>query len=443
MSSRPTGMARQRHPDRRARFRAHLSVPLFRNAYLLITSSALVSALGLPFWLVATRQYTTETVGLAATAISAMILVSGVSQLGMSSVLPRYLPGAQARTRHLIVKIYVGTAAVAIFAASLAAATSQTWSPPMRFLHDNAAWFALFVGATLVWTILTLQDSVLVGMRRASWVLGENVIFAVAKLALVGVLANSYPHAGIFLAWVLPAAILIVPMNVAVFLRFVPLHEREHLAMEHPWPGGEMRRLIIGNYAGALVGLIGTFTVPILVTSQLGAEEAAYFFIPWALTLALAVVAANMATSMVVEAAFAASRLREYSRSVLRGTARIVVPVALGVFVFAPDLLDLFGHEYSREGTWLLRLLAIGTIPNAVTTLGLSIARIRHDGRLVATVQATVAAVLIGLTVLLLPYIGIEGAGIAWLTSQIVGALLTSPTLRVLWTVPGEESSTC
>jgi len=441
-SSRLDKMTGQPHLRPWGRIREHLSVPLFGNAYLLITSSAVMTALGLPFWALAARQYTPETVGLTATVVSAMMLVSGVSQLGMSSVLPRYLPGAQARTRRLIAMSYLGTGAVSIVAASLAASTSGTWSPPVRFLGENAAWFALFVGATLAWTLFSLQDSVVIGMRRARWVLAENAIYALAKLGLVVLLAGSYPHAGVFLAWTVPAIILVVPVNLVIFLRFVPHHEKNEIALERQWHGREMRRLIVGNYAGSLVGLVGTFILPILVANHLGARETAYFFVPWALTLGLGVVATSMTTSMVVEAAFAGSRLREYSRTVLGGMARLVLPVALAVVVLAPDLLGLFGPEYARQGTWVLRLLALGMLPNAVATLGLSVARIRHDGRLVAAVQCTVAAVAIGLTIILLPHIGIEGAGIAWLTSQVVAALMTTPTLRGVWRVAGEESST-
>jgi O-antigen/teichoic acid export membrane protein len=440
VSSGSDEMAGQPHVRPWGGIREHLSIPLFRTAYLLIMSSAVMSALGLPFWALAARQYTTETVGLAATVISAMVLVSSVSQLGMSSVLPRYLPSAQTRTRRLIVLSYVITGAVSIFTGSLAAWTSATWSPPVRFLADDATWFALFVGATLAWTIFSLQDSVLIGMREARWVLGENAVFALAKLGLVVMLANSYPRAGIFLAWIVPAAILILPVNLVIFSRFVPRYEKRAVATEEQWQVRQLRRLIVGNYAGALVGLVGTFLLPILVANQLGAEQAAYFFIPWSLTLGLSVVAANLTASMVVETALAGAKLREYSRTVLGSIVRLVIPAALAVVVLAPELLGLFGHEYAEEGTWLLRLLALGTIPGAVATLGLSVARIRHDGRLVAAVQCTVAVVAVGLTALLLPHIGIEGAGIAWLTSQVVAAIMTAPTLRGALRIVQEEA---
>jgi O-antigen/teichoic acid export membrane protein len=440
VTSRRDEMAGQLHVGPWGRIREHLSIPLFRTAYLLIMSSAVMSALGVPFWALAARKYTTETVGLASTVISAMVLVSGISQLGMSSVLPRYLPGAQTRTRRLIAMSYLSTGAMSIFVASLAAWTSATWAPPVRFLGDDAGWFALFVGATLAWTIFSLQDSVLIGMRQARWVLGENAIFALAKLWLVVLLASSYPHAGVFLAWIAPAIILIVPVNLVIFRRFVPRYEKRTIGREEQWQGREMRRLIVGNYAGSLVGLVGTFLLPILVANQLGAQQAAYFFIPWALTLGLAVVAANLTASMVVETALAGSKLREYSRTVLRSIVRLVIPAALAVVVLAPEFLGLFGHDYAEQGTWVLRLLAIGLIPSAVATLGLSVARIRHDGRLVAAVQCTVAVVAIALTALLLPYIGIEGAGIAWLISQIVAAIMTTPTLRDVWRIAREEA---
>ena len=43
----------------------------------------------------------------------------------------------------------------------------------------------VFVGCVAAWAIFTLQDSVLVGLRSAFWVLVENGIFGVVKIVLL------------------------------------------------------------------------------------------------------------------------------------------------------------------------------------------------------------------------------------------------------------------
>ena len=66
------------------RIGSHLRTPLFRNGYALLASSAATSALGLFYWVLAARYYSTETVGLGSALLSAMMLLSGIAQLSLN-----------------------------------------------------------------------------------------------------------------------------------------------------------------------------------------------------------------------------------------------------------------------------------------------------------------------------------------------------------------------
>ncbi len=78
----------------RGSLREHVSIPLYRSAYLLILGAGSTSLLGFVFWVLAARNYSPEVVGVNSAVLSAMILVSGACQLGLNSVLIRYLPRA-------------------------------------------------------------------------------------------------------------------------------------------------------------------------------------------------------------------------------------------------------------------------------------------------------------------------------------------------------------
>jgi O-antigen/teichoic acid export membrane protein len=418
--------------------RAHFAVPLFRNAYLLTMSSGLMALLGLPFWAIAAKRYSAETVGLSSTIVSAMMLISGIAQLGLSGILVRYLPGAATRTRRLIGLSYTATIAVSVLAGAMAALTAHAWSPSLNFLALRLPWFVLFVAAVVVWTVFSLQDSVLVGLRQTHWIPLENAVFAIAKLVLVGAFAVSYPRAGVVLAWIMPGMILIIPVNIAIFARFVPMH-LAHSSGAPRWRITDLRRLVFGNYVGNLLAALSSFVIPILVLDELGAARTAYFFVPWTITLGVCLVAANLMTSMVMEVAFVESTLREQTRRVLRAILRSVVPAALCLALLAPYVLRLLGNDYAKHGTLVLRILLIGTIPNAVAAVGLNVARLRHDGRFIALVQGTVAVIFIGVAAVLIPHIGIEGAGVAWLASQVLAAMMATRPLRAT-TVPESSS---
>ncbi len=424
-------VAREQRDGRRglAAFRRHVSAPLFRNAYFLILSSTLSSALGLPFWALAARNYTAADVGRASAILSALALISGVAQLGMTSVLPRYLPSSGSRTRRFVLATYGVTVLLALALGALAAATSSLWSPPLRFLATDDQWFALCVGMTAIWTISALQDAVMTGLREARWVPVENVTMGVAKIALVVAFATSHPRAGIVLALLVPMVVLLVPVNAAIFGRFIPAHERATGSSAPSWRVQDIRRLIVGNFAGDTASLVIAFFLPILVVDLAGPRQGAYFYIPWTISIGLRFIAQNMAISMTVETAFDETKRREHLRKVLTGTFRLLLPAVVVVLLAGPYVLDLFGHRYAQAGTTTLRLLAIATIPHAVSMLGLGLARVRHDGRFVGAVQVTDAVVMLAVSAALIPSIGIAGAGIGWLAAQSVAAALCAPGL--------------
>jgi O-antigen/teichoic acid export membrane protein len=192
-----------------------------------------------------------------------------------------------------------------------------------------------------------------------------------------------------------------------------------------------MVRFASGNYLGSLFMLASTLLLPIIITNESGAQATAYFFVPWAIATAVQLVVVNMDTSLTVEVAFDESKLRHYCRRVIVQTMRLVTPITLFLLAGAPYLLRLFGPSYAAEGATLLRLLAIAAIPTVIVALGLSVARIQKRGRVVLWVQAVQCAVTLSLTYVLLPHLGIDGVGIAWLISQgVLGALLIIGILR-------------
>ena len=89
-------------------------------------------------------------------------------------------------------------------------------------------------------------------------------------------------------------------------------------------------------------------------------------------------------------------------------------------------MLSVFGQDYVRHATGLLRLLALSTIPAIVPTTYISAARVhRRLGAMTLVTAASSLPVLV-LTPVLIPSLGIAGVGVAWLAVQsvVAGALL-------------------
>ncbi len=412
----------------------HLRTPLYRNGYALILSSASTSGLGLIFWALAARFYSTDIVGLNSAALSAMLFLSGVAQLSLSGALVRFIPSAGKRTAVMVVISYLITALLTAPTVGIFYLGIKFWAPKLQPLFSNPAWIALFVMATMVWSIFTLQDSVLTGLREAIWVPLENVLYAIVKICLLILFAHTIKTYGVLAAWTLPAIVTLVPINGLIFLRLIPKHARELDSHEESFRPGQIVQYVAGNHLGAMFILANTTLLPILVTEKVGASANAFFYLPWTIITSLQLITLNMTISLTVEAARDTDNLGYYARRVLFHTTKLIVPIALLLFAGAPYFLLIFGRQYAAHGTTLLRLLTLATLPHLVISLYLSLARVQNRVFRIIFIQAALCFLLLGLSVLLLPIYGINGVGIAWLASYgfIAGILFFFHLLPVI-----------
>ena len=121
----------------------------------------------------------------------------------------------------------------------------------------------IFVGSVVAWAIFTLQDSVLVGLRSASWVVLENGVFGVAKIVLLVLLVTALPHhLGIYLSWMLPVLVAVPLINALIFGRLVPRHTAPTQDFQPP-TNRQIGRFLAGDYSGALFLLATGNLVPV------------------------------------------------------------------------------------------------------------------------------------------------------------------------------------
>lgn len=405
--------------------RDHLRLPLYRNAYALLLSGIISSGLGMLYWILAARTYDATIVGLNSAAIAALMLLSGMAQMSMNSALIRYLAIAGQRSRTLILGCYAVAIGVAVVAGVGYGRQVAYWTPALAPYLATWPAILLFTLAIISWTIYVLQDSVLAGLRQAVWVPVENSIGAVLKIILLLALPTLLPVYGIFAAWLIPVLLSVPPVTYFIFRQLLPAHVRATAATAAPLAWAPVSRYVLGNYVGTLCYLGYTTLLPILVTAQAGASANAYFYMPWMLAAALQLIGLNLTTSLTVEGAHDGQQLALYCYRVLRQGLYLVTPLVLALWIGAPTLLQLFGADYAREGTLLLRLLALSTLPNLLVLLYLSVSRVQHNTQGVILAQGLLCVTLLGLSYLLLPRLGIAGVGWAALVGQLATALFT------------------
>ncbi|GAA3024913.1 lipopolysaccharide biosynthesis protein [Streptomyces glomeratus] len=411
---------------------------LFRNAYALMLNTGISAVLGLGYWLVAARYYSDAAVGQGSAAIAAMKLLAGLTAVTLTGALARFIPVSGRATGRLILRTYAGSSIVVALAAGVFLLTLNVWGRSYDFLHGPGP-ALVFVVAVVAWNLLTLQDGVLTGLRSALWVPVGNTVFSAVKLVLLVGVAAAIPMMGVFVSWVAAIATSVLPLGWMVFRRLVPRHIEATEDHASPPSLREIGRFLAGDYTGSLFSLAVVYLVPVIVASQVGAAENAYFYITTTIGGTTNLLAINMGASLTVEGSHDPARLAANTRAALRRMARIMLPVCGLLFLGAPVILHVFGDGYAHAATPLLRWFAVGALLRVVMETYFAVLRAQSRTLGLACLQGLLCVLVLGLTVLLLPRMGLTGAGVAEISSLMVIVAIAAPKLyRILRAAPAD-----
>ncbi len=417
-----------------ARLGSHIRTPIYRNAYALMMSTAATSALGIVYWTWAARYYSPEVVGTNAAAMSALFFLSGLAQLNIKGAMIRFIQTAGRNTTRLVAYGYLTVVVLSALVGFVFLQGLDLWAPALAIFRSNLLAGSSFVLGVMTWSIFSLQDNVLTGLREAVWVPIENIIFAVVKIVLLILLVDSFRELGIFASWIIPVTLSLIPVNWLIFRYLIPKHVARTEQRAEPIHLVSLTRYVGGDYIGSLFVIAASSLLPILVVNRAGTAANAYFYLAWVIGSSLQLLNVNLMASFTVEAAAEPSQVRYLSIRALAHGFKLLAPLALILIVFAPYILALFGRSYAEEGVMLLRLLALVPLVHLVNALFIAIARIHRNIRQMIAIQMAQCLLGLGLSYLLLGVYGITGIGIALLASEGLVALVLTLTQGIaLW----------
>ncbi|WP_412556480.1 lipopolysaccharide biosynthesis protein, partial [Streptomyces sp. H28] len=408
--------------------RATGSDSLFKNAYFLMLSTGVSAVLGLGFWLVAARYYSEDAVGQGSAAIAAMRLLASITATTMIGAVVRFVPRAGRETARLVWGVYGASSLVVALAAGVFLLTLDQWGASYAPLGTSLAG-ALFVAACVAWALLTLQDGVLTGLRKAEWVPAGNAVFSLGKLALLAVFAGALPVLGIFVSWAVAIAFSTLPLGWLIFRRLIPRQAAADRDVEPPRLRS-MGRFLAGDSLGALFSLAMINLLPVMVAVRFSAAENGYFYVAYTVGGTMEFMAINMASSLTAHASHDPRQLADGVRGALRRMALLLVPVVLVLVIFAEQILTPFSPDYAEHGSTVLRLLALGALPRVVVELYIGVLRVQGRTGVLAALQGAMCVLVLGSAAVLFTPAGISGAGWAVLISMSLIAVVSVFGLR-------------
>lgn len=405
---------------------------LLLGVYSLAANTAVTALLGMGFWLGAARLFSSEVVGRDAALISVMIELSTLCQLNLNNGIVRFLPDLGAPSRRAVAAAYAASAAFAFLVGSAFVGVAPSVSSEFAFIGDSTLLRVGFVLALVLWGIFALQDAVLTATRQAIWIPLENGLFGLLKIAALPLFLALGAANGVYAAWVLPMALLVVPVNLFVFRRAIPRHVGTERGESSLRRFGARRALgfLAQDYAAAVFTQATLTLLPLLVLAILGAEASAYFSIPFMLVMAFDTFAYSTSTSLVVEGALGGQHLRRLVHLFARRVLALLLPTGLLLILLAPLVLLPFGHDYAENGATVLRLLLCASLLRVGIALFSALSRIGGHGWRLAAAELALFLLALGLAIPMAHSNGIEGVALSWL---IANALVFLAVLPFLW----------
>ncbi|HEX4492115.1 MAG TPA: hypothetical protein VH914_12985 [Acidimicrobiia bacterium] len=410
-------------PARAQRLVEHLRSPLHRNGYALVLSTFSTSGLGALYWALAARRFSLHDVGIGGSVIASMQLLTNLSSLNFTDVLNRFVPVSGAATKRLVMLSYAVAVGLGLVTAAVFLAGIGIWTPRLRETIHGPGLFAIYVVSVLLWIVFVLQDAVLIGVRRASYVLVENSSYGVMKIVLLFLFASMIPKSAIFLSWTAPLLLVVPAVTLVLFGKLVPRHVERTREIAEPITRNIIGRFLMVDYVSSMLWTAAIALTPIIVLAISGASASGYVYIAWTIAYTLVLVSRNMGMSLTTEGAQEPERLWEHTRATLKASFRIIAPLAVLLVAGAPLVLAVFGHKY-EAGAGVLRLFALSTIPAMIPLTFVTVARVqkRLTAMLVATAFTTVPVLV--LAPILMHLWGVIGMGYAWLIVQTAGAIV-------------------
>ena len=398
-----------------------------RTSSDLASSTILTSVLGLVFWSLATRRYSAEEVGLGSAQISAATLVATAAQLNLGVILARYLPTAGRFSPWILRRAYAVVLALSVMGAVA--------FEILGLAPETASWQSevLFLVAVPCLALFAIQDMVLVSLGASRIIPIENMLFSLAKVLLLPILAMSWVESGVFLAWVISAALAVVVVTGYIVRWFLPGHVAASSQSVPLPPRQTLWRMVSWQYLAGLANQAYKSGVPLVIAAVVGLQANGYFTVPWMIFISFATLILNVLLSFQ----YHTRRGEQVTPRVFLGVLRILAVLSglgsLVVVVAAPLILRIVAPDYGDESIGLLRLLGAAIPMLAAWTFFLSFVWLENRLSRLALYNVAVAAALLAMTAVAVRQVGAAGAGWAVLATFTVAGMCGSLGLRRRW----------
>jgi hypothetical protein len=306
-------------------------------------------------------------------------------------------------------------------------ALAAPWlSPELAPLGASAASVGLFALGVSLAAIALVVDQGFLGLLRGEIQLARNTVFAVTKLAVLGLAglwwANG-PALTVYGTWVAGSLFSLLGLAGIVAVKGGPWG-----AYRPRWASLRgLGRTALAHHALNLAIQTPQLVLPIVVTVLLSAATNAYFYVAWMIASLVFMAPIALTTALYAAGARGPAELAPKLRFSL-GLSAAGGAFATGVLaVSAGFVLGLFGAAYAEQAETSLRILVLGVFPIVVREHYVAICRVRQAIGRAAGVIAAGGCLAITLAVLGGLVAGLPGLAAGYVVAETILAACVAP----------------
>lgn len=408
---------------------------LKKNTDLLFNTSSLVmtmlvtSTLGFAFWWVAAHFYSSDSVGLASAATSAMILLTGFSMLGQGTVLLTEIPRNRELAGSLVsASLIVVTVCTLVLSIGFAVLAPYL-SPELGSLGATLQNVLLFALGVCLATITVLLDQVVIALLQGGIQLWRNTLFSIMKLVFLVAATQFFKQTtgiSIYTAWSMGNLISLLP--IVIFLI-----RKKKWSLKHYIPHWKIMRSLgmasLQHHSLNLILQAPMQILPLLVAIMLSAKMNASFYIAYMIANFVFSLSLSLTTVLHVTNAAEVTTLTQKTRLTVGLSVLSSLVIGAVLVIGAEPILTIFGKEYANNAVGTLRVLMLASFPLIIKNHYISLCRIKDR-----VGQAIVPIILGSLLELVLAALGARlggliGLSLGWVLGMVAESLFMMPML--------------
>jgi O-antigen/teichoic acid export membrane protein len=404
------------------------TIKIMESSLFLMASTGLTAGLGFVFWILVDRSYSPQRVGLAASLINTISLISYLSLFGFNSSLVRFQARDGARNRQVTMSLLITGAGGAAFGTAFL--VLLPWlSPKLEFIRANPLYALLFVAFCGFAAVNLLTDSVFMAARLPQYnMLVDGVLQSLSKLAMP-IFLVTFGAVGIVASTGIGYAVAVIASLAVMYRRLgfrIDVGTRGTLLRKHA-------RYSLASYGSSILNLLPQLVLPIIALQKLGSETEAYYFMAFQVANMLYAASHAIGEATFSEASHDISRLAECLKRSARLNLVVLLPAVTIVALGASLVLSLFGQAYAAHARTLLVLLSLGTFAVALNNWSSNALRVSGRMRPFLVSNALFAAVSIGMAAASASR-GVLWVGGAWVVGNLVCGL--AALVYIPWDTP-------